>query len=238
MKTSNKILLAIALILVAYLVGYNFALKKVYNTGTYKSRFYQMTPLKFSNFNSINHKAANIVGLKVEQGDKFGVWVSNDMKDRVTVSQQGETLSIAYPDLKDIDRGLDTSIIVTCPNLKNIIASPEKTIKDEWEYAVRSTYITGFKQNSPLKIEAGKRVEILLNKNNLAQLDAVMGQNNAEDPRLTIGSDNHIQIANLQLNGRSQLTLWNPAIGKGNYHFADSSMVTLFGSTLKLVAQK
>ncbi|WP_345953626.1 hypothetical protein [Mucilaginibacter sp. PAMB04168] len=239
MKTSNKILLAAVLIVVAYTVGYDFALKAEYDKGAYKNKFYRMTEFKVSNFDSISHNTTNIAGVKIEQGDKYGVWVDDNMKDQVKIEQQGTTLNINCDTTKDLRRRpYYASIVITCPKLKGLSTHQLKTAHDEDNANGDGRIeIIGLNQTVPLSITADKGVDILLSKNKLGMLNVNLGT--AKDrAELFIYNSNSIQVANLQLKGRSQLNLDNPTIVKGNYHFGDSTMVTLSGQALKLVPQQ
>lgn len=242
MKTSNKIFLAAILLLFAYLVGYDFTLKAEYEKGTYKSRFYGMTEVKLSNFNVINHKAGNMVGLRVEQGKAYGVWVEQYFKDRITISQSGQTLTIKYTG-KDVRQWSDrTGIIITCPVISQITATPfamPKDFEEEDEFSTRGIVeVAGFRQTLPLTIKSDKTISFDLAKNTLAQLDANFGTTPKDRPHLTINKNNKIESANLNLKGSTQLSLYGPAVAKPNYHFGDSIMVTLSGSSLKMVQPK
>jgi hypothetical protein len=242
MKTSNKIFLAAILLLVAYLVGYDFTLKAEYEKGAYKNRFYGMTEVKLSNFNVINHNAGNMVGLHVEQGKAYGVWVEEYFKDRITISQSGQTLTIKYTG-KDVRQWSDNAgIIITCPVISQVTATPfamPKDFEEEDEFSTRGIVeLEGFKQTLPLTIKSDKTINFSLAKNTLAQLNADFGTTPKDRPRLTINQSNQIEAANLNLKGGTQLSLYSPSIAKPNYQFGDSIMVTLSGSALKMVQPK
>jgi hypothetical protein len=242
MKTSNKIFLAAVLLLIAYLVGYDFTLKTEYEKGAYKSRFYGMTEVKLSNFNVINHNAGNMVGLHIEQGKAYGVWVEEYFKDRITISQSGQTLTIKYTG-KDVRQWSDRAgIIITCPVISQVTATPfamPKDFEEEDEFSTRGIVeLEGFKQTLPLSIRSDKSISITMSKNSLSELNASVGNSPKDKPRLTIGDDNHIAAANINMQGAAQLSLYGPAIEKPNYHLGDSTMITLSGSSLKMVQPK
>lgn len=238
MKTSNKIFLVAALLLFAYMVGYNFTLKAEYKKGTYKSRFYGMQQIKLQNFNSIDHKAANMAGLRIEQGNTYGVWINDYLKDRITFSQSGQTLMINYTG-KDVRQWYKTGIIITCPVISKVLAAPfimPKNFEEEDEFSMQGRVeIAGFKQTLPLSVRSDRSIDVNIIKNDLDEFNATLGSTNADKPELSIEHSNHIQVANINLKGKANLNLNNPVIDKSNYQFEDSTAVTLSGSALKLL---
>jgi hypothetical protein len=242
MKTSNKILIAAGLFLLACLIAYDFTLKTEYEKGAYKSRFYGMTEIKLKDFNAINHRAGNMVGLQIEQGKTYGVWISKYYKDKVKITRQGKTLNIDYVNYDESDvhhSGYALAVTVICPVMTNVNATAYVPQKPELGFSLNgSILISGFKQSQPLSIKADKWIEVNLSNNTLTQLNADLGTTLEDAPKLTIDLNNHIQNANINLNGKSALNLYNPAIVKPNYHFSDSTTVTLSGSSLKLMQLK
>jgi len=254
MKTSNKLLIAAGVFLLACLVGYDFTLKTEYDKGAYKSRFYQMTALKFTNFKIINHKAGNCLGLRVEQGDNYGVWVSNNYKDMVEITQNGQTLTIKYSGKDFYNLGDYSGIIITCPVLNELTAMPALIPKiSDYGYD-GNIEIEGFKQTVPMTLKSNQSINFTMDYNSLSELNVSMGNNvyapgryydrannliavNGK-PQLYIGSSNSIKVANLNMQGGSQLNLQGPVIGKPNYQLADNATITLSGSSLKLVQPK
>jgi hypothetical protein len=238
MKTSNKIFLAAALLIFVYLVGFDFTLKAEYEKGTYKSRFYGMQQIKLQNFNNIDHKAANMVGLRIEQGSTYGVWVHNYFKDEVTISQSGQTLTINYTG-KDVRQWYKTGIIITCPVISEVTAAPfimPKNFEEEDEFFMQGRVeIAGFKQTLPLSIRSDRSIDVKMVKNDLAEFNATLGNTNADKAQLSVEHSNHIQVAHINLKGKAKLNLINPIIIKPNYQFEDSTEVTLSGSALKLL---
>lgn len=238
MKTSNKIFLAAALLIFVYLVGFDFTLKAEYEKGTYKSRFYGMQQIKLQNFNIINHNAGNMLGLRIEQGNTYGVWLNDYFKDRITLSQSGQTLTISYTG-KDVRQWYKTGIIVTCPVISKVTAAPfimPKNFEEEDEFSMQGRVeIAGFKQTLPLSVRSDRSIDLKMVKNDLAEFNATLGNTNADKAQLSVEHSNHIQAANINLKGKAKLNLINPVIVKPNYQFEDSTVVTLSGNALKLV---
>ena len=238
MKKSNKIFLTAALLLFVYMVGYDFTLKAEYEKGTYKSPFYGMKQIKLQKFNSIDHNAANMVGLRIEQGSTYGVWIDSHFIDEISISQSGQTVAINYTGT-DMRQWYKPGIIITCPVVSQVTATPlpmPKGLKNPEEFSVEGLVeIAGFKQILPLSVRSDRSIDVNMAKNDLAELNASLGSTNADKAQLSIEHSNHIQAANLNLKGKARLNLINPFIVKPNYHFGDSTLVTLSGSALKLL---
>src|SRR5471030_1778532 len=114
MKTSNKIIMIAALVVIAWLVIYDNALKAEYVKGDFKKPHYRMQQLNFSNFNVIEHNAGNIIGMQVKKAP-YGVWIDDYAKDKIRVSRHGQTLQIDYIGKENFNdyRG----ITISCPDV-------------------------------------------------------------------------------------------------------------------------
>lgn len=239
MKTSNKIFLAAVMLMLAYLVGYDFTLKTEYDKGGYKSRSYGMTEVKLGKFNVINHRAGNMLGLHIEQGKTYGIWIDKYYKKRIKISQQGQTLNIDYVDKEVRQSGRYAGITIICPVITSVIANTYTPKSVENGFSDNGTIeISGFKQNEPLNVRSDTWIDVHLANNTLNQLNANFGLLPGSSPSLTIDNNNIIKTANLNLKGSSSINLYNPSIAQPNYHFGDSTTVTLSGSALKMVQPK
>lgn len=223
MKTSNKLLLIATLIMFGYLVVFNFQLKAEYLKGDYKSQFYGMQQTPLNSFNTIEHKAANLINLHIEKGPVFAVWMNESVKDRIIITQRNNTLYIDYKDKTHFKNYL-AGIIVTCPAVNSIIAKPI-TIPDTQFWSATTT-ISGFDQDV-MNINANRSTEIELTKNAINNLNAGTGESNAA---LTIQNDNQIKNATFKIAGKSLLkqlaVITNP-----NYSYTDSATITLNGKS-------
>lgn len=222
MKTSNKLLLATAIIILGYLVTYDLALRAEYIKGDFRGQFYHMHHVPVNNFNAIEHNAGNIFAIRVQKGPEFAVWLSDGAEKGISISQHDKTIYIDCKD-KHYRNVQETDVVITCPTVNSITVNPMVTA--EKRYWMQSTKIVGLNQDS-ISITANKS-NIELNKNTLAKLNARIDGHNVD---LTITKDNTIALANLKALGKSQLKLFNPIINKANYTFTDSTEVTLTGS--------
>ena len=246
MKTSNKILIVAVLVVMAWLVIYDTALKAEYVKGDFKKPHYRMQQLNFSNFNIIEHNAGNIIGMRVEKGS-YGVWVDDYIKDKIKVSQHGQTLQVDYIGKENFSdyRG----ITISCPDVVSITSSafigPEKNGMNRYlrkngnsmviDYFQHGTIIvTGFDQPT-LTLQANEFTEFELQKNTMGLLTAKIGDSKNGKAGLTINPDNKITDADLQVPGKRSLTLDNVAIGKITCKMSDSADIQLTGKAVHLL---
>jgi hypothetical protein len=241
MKTSNKLLIAVTFIVISYLTVYDLGLKAEYHLGAFKNRFYHMQSLSFNNFNVIEQNAGNKIDLQIEKGP-YDVRISNDMKDKITVTQHNQTLSINYINKAGIYvNGYQSSIIITCPYVSSVTSKPfimPGTKYDPHAYnPTRTTTIIGFNQPK-MNVEASQFTEIELKNNTLGELGALVGDQPNGKAHLALDSNNHIKMANLQVPGKSNLSLRNLLIDKVNYKLTDSATITLTGKAAHMLTNK
>jgi hypothetical protein len=248
MKTSNKILMAAAFVLIAWLVIYDNALKAEYVKGDFKKPHFHMEQLNFSTFNTIENNAGNIIGLQIEKGP-YGIWIRSDIKDKVKISKHGQTLQIEYIGNEDINFVYSDAISITCPSLISMTTNPfmkpgtvfngryvrkRGTSMVIEYYPHGTTTVTGFDEPS-MSIQANEFTEIHLENNTIGQLHAQVGDSKKGNAGVTIGADNKITDADLLVPGKSSLILDNVAIGKITYKMADSADVQLTGKSVHLL---
>lgn len=224
MKTSNKLLLTATVIIFTYLAVYDFQLKAEYVKGDYRSRFYNMKHTALNRFTSIENNAGNKLGVNIEKGPKFEIWINDFLADKVVVTQRNNTL---YIDFKDKQFSFyQAGITIICPAVDSIIASTQ--VSPDWQFSSGKTTVTGFTQDV-MNIRANKLTEIELSKNSLGKLIASTGGSNAT---LTIRSDNQIKAADINIIGKSDLKLFN-TIANSSYNCTDSATITLNGKLFR-----
>lgn len=228
MKTSNKLLITATIIIIGYLVAYDFSLKAEYIKGDYKSRFYNMKRIPVSGFDAIENNAANFTDLTIEQGPEYGIWINERIKDKVVITKNNKTLLINYK----ADNGFTYRhhMIITCPDLRSIITRPE-FVQGE-QAAGAETQVTGFNQDM-MTIQAANGTSIALVHNNINKLNAGTTDSKAT---LTIHGENTIKDASFNILGRSELKLLNPAIAKSHFNYTDSTTMTLSGRALHILS--
>ena len=241
MKTSNRLLLLLGIIIVSSLIFYNFGLRAEYIKGEYKSRFYQMTNKKIEGFTSIENNASNLY-VRIEQGDKFAVWYKNDVKNKIKFSKKNNTLIIDFKkENNEDDYFREENLIIICPRLENLIAKKlyaGGNIKDKKsaKYYIPEGEITvyGFNQEKfNLLVNSFTKVNLEGNKYN--NLTAEVGDDKSSIGTLNIKNNNEINNLAVEVKGKSILNLKNPLIKTAQFQLSDSANINLSGRTLKLL---
>ena len=237
MKTSNKLLIVIAIIVIGFLIVFNAGLKAEYLKGDFKTRFYQMEQLSFKNFSNIKHNVGDRINVKIEKGDTFQVWVKTFIKDEVDIKQVGQTLVI---NAAQNNKGWNSSssIIIICPKIDSLtitsdIEANNKTIDEDATYNVYNL-ISNFKQPK-MFIKLNKLTALELEANSIDELQAIAGDKLIGKAYLDINHTNNFKVANIQVPGKSELKLENPTVGKLNCTIADDAKITTFGKSLPLM---
>jgi len=221
MKTSNKLILAATVVVFAYLVVSDFALKAEYATGNYKKEHYAMDDIALKSFTTIQNNAGNMIDIQIIRGDKFEVFMREGVKDRVTISQKNDTVFI---DNNGQHEGIVYgAITIKCPYFNNLIVNADTSGGNTTNLL---NNVFGFNQPS-LTIRATKWSYIQLAGNNFTQLDARM---DGENSHLLINKNNSIGAANFEMLGKSELELVYPIINKVSYKVSDSAKLIISGS--------
>ncbi len=236
MKTSNKLLLTAILIIIVSMVTYDFALRAEYRKGTYKSRFYNFEKTTDTKaFNMLDNRAANLVSVRVERGDHFGIWMMNDLKDHIRISHNENALVIDVIDKKSPNTNIyKNGIIIICPSLNKVTTSPFFISKEDEErsyYSNSNTSLVGFNQKN-LELYINKETQLDLDKNKIANLQAFIGDNLTKHASLTIRSNNQFDVATIAVAGKNSLEIENPKITKSDFTIADSAKIISRGSFL------
>lgn len=239
MKTSNKLFLTAILIIIISMVTYDFALRAEYKKGTYKSRFYGFEKTTaFNGFNKIDNRAANLISIKVEKGNEPGIWVKSVWKDRFKISRKGTTLVVEVEN-KESTRvsSYDNSITIICPFIDRITTAPY--LGKSGQNLIHSrgkTTVSGFTLDK-LSLEISKGVELFLERNKIAGLQALVGDQMSDNASLVISSSNQIGNATIDVPGKNHLEIENSVIAKQNFTIADSATIAFSGSFLKLLGK-
>lgn len=238
MKTSNKLLLAIGLIILACLVGYNFALKKEYDKGEFRSPFYGMHKLNLGDFKTINNRAANVMSIQIKHDATYQVWVRPEVEGMIKITSDGYTLSVNYT--KEVQPNIyyDNPIIVTCPQIDSVVTDGP-TVKenqqaiDNYNPYIR-TKVEGFTQPH-LGVKANNRTLITLDNNKFNRLNTLLGDNKGGRGFLTITDNNKINFANFNVKGKSELKLYGHGVTRSSNHISDSASISLNHGALPLL---
>lgn len=241
MKTSNKWLLAAALLLLGSLTAYNMGLRAEYRTGAYKNPNYNTTALNFKDFTEIDLQAANVVGLKVVAGP-YGVRLNKNAGKYVKVTQQGQRLTVAvvFPEGRESVGGRQ-ALTISLPQLARLTATStyllnSKPVTDKHPVGL-SVRIEGFRQDS-LRVQQDHGTQVELARNQLGFLRAEAGRTPGSHPQLRIEGSNRIGGAFLSVQNQGHLQLEAGGITNLRTQFGDSAVANLTGAGLKNLGQR
>ena len=237
MKTSNKFLILITIVIISFMVIYDNDLKAEYVKGDFKSRFHNMEQLSIKDFHNIDILSADVIDVTIEKGPKFAVWVNKNFKDDIKLYKQGKTLMIKYTGPAEQYNYYSGAIIITCPQLDSLTTTAntaQKVEKFQSNTYVGDIDVIGFDQQK-MVLKANRLTQIELKNNKIENMQAVIGNNSNDIGSLNINSSNQIKLANIKVNGISELKMSNPKITTIEHSFSDSASLILSGSALRLL---
>lgn len=223
MKTSNKLLIAIAALTMVALVTFDLALRAEYLKGDFKSHYYGLKSLSLKDFDAIEDYTSTETYLSVTQGQPFEVWVSKDAEKDLTFTIENRVLKIDFKTTNN-DKPRTHNIEIHCPQLKSLCTELKNSPKTLYAYG--NVNIAIFKQDS-LQIKTNALGNVFLTAVSLKKLNIQMQQG-----EMTIGGDSKIDMANLKVYDNGKLDIKDADIGKVNYHFSDNASVTFSGRSL------
>jgi hypothetical protein len=236
MKTSNKLLLAVLLIISAYCVASAFALKTEYLKGDYKSRFYRMTNFNLSDFDAVYADIPN-TAITIEQGDKFAVWVTSDLHD-IEVARKNNTLTLNYKSTTRPTYGYGSSVVIICPRLVSLTLGTK--LPREQKLAIQQDFITnkidgafntisGFKQDT-MAVEVNNATHLNLGKSAIQSFNAVVNWGG-----LSVSRDNKLNIANFDIKNYCEFDLDHADIKKPTYKLSNTAKIIVTGEAVPLL---
>jgi len=226
---------AAVLVILGSLTAFNVKMKQIYLTGSYKSRFNGMDFKAMKGVENLDIRNANKLGIQIEQGEKEGIWIRGDVKDKYTVDFQQHTLTLDVSKrAKEEGDDLWGDIVIITKTLKQVTTSPYLTAKENPTDHVGNVDLKGYHLNH-LNLRIGLGAAVSLNKMEMDTLNAVVGDKQSVNASLYIASDTKINAAILNVPGKSLLTLANPTITKAVYNLSDSATVSLNGKLVKMI---
>jgi hypothetical protein len=235
MKTSTMIIITAVLIIMGCLTAFNYNLKGEYLNESYKSRFRNMKFAPLKGVEKMDMQDANLLGATIEQGDKEGIWINNDILDKVQYVQHGNVLTLkAAKDYKTNEVITQSNgVIVVTKTLSSVMTTPNSQVSDKY-MASAGIGISGYQLDS-LDLQIGRHISLSLDKMNINTLHANVGDKAHGQAALVLSSGMKINTAELNVPGNSRLDLYNPLIVKATYNICDSATVTLSGRPVKMI---
>ena len=236
MKTSNKFLILITIVIIGFMVIYDNDLKAEYLKGDFKNPFRDLQKVAIDGFTNVDHRSADVIDASVEYGPEYSIWVNKNLKDRVQITKQGKTLVIKFIGRPEDRLYFSPGVTITSPRLDSITTTANaEPLKDLKEKGITGDVdIIGFNQ-SKMVLKANRFTQIELKNNKIENMQAVIGSNLMGVGSLNINSSNQIKLANIKVNGTSELKMTNPNITTLEHSFSDSASLILSGSALRLL---
>ena len=235
MKKSTIMITAAVLVILGSLTAFNIKIKQIYLTGSYKSRFNGMDFTPLNGLENIDIQNANKLGIKIEQGEKEGIWIGKTSKDIHQLDFHDHTLKMGFSEeaKKNGYYSWDEVVIIT-KNLKKVKTMPYISNPEDANNITGTLEIKGY-QIKNLDLQVGLGGTFFLYKMQMDTLNAIVGDEKNGKAALYISSDTKINTANLNVPGKSTLTLADPKITKAVYNLSDSATVSLNGKMVQLI---
>jgi len=235
MKKSTIMITAAVLIILGSLTAFNVKIKKIYLTGAYKSRFNGMHFTPMSGLQNLDIRNANKLGITVEQGDKEGVWIREDIKETYLLDFHQHTLVLdVSKEAKEKGHNSWGDVLIITKTLNKVTTTPYLMDQESDANHNGNVELKGY-QLTKLDLNIGLGGTVSLYKMQLDTLSAIVGDKKTGNAGLFIASDTKINTANLTVPGRSTLTLADPKITKAVYNLSDSATVSLNGKLVQLI---
>ena len=243
MKTSNKLLLTALIVLLCSLAAYNMILKSAYETGAYKDPLSNHVQLGFEGFEEVDVNASNMLRVKIEASDTYGVYQQKDTEEMIQVTQEGNRLKVdvILPNEKEGLGGYRNTqhVVIRTPAVKSIRANAVYTVAGKPTTTRHKLYapnyfgllIEGFHQEH-LQLELDNGSHVQLAGNQIGTLRATTGRSAGSEPLLQLLPNNKLQQADLNIRNGSYLELQNVPVPQLRYTFSDSAHVSLSGASL------
>jgi hypothetical protein len=235
MKTSTIMIIAAVLVTFASLTAFNIDVKKIYQSGAYKSRFRGMDFTDLKGVDNINIQSADRMTIRIEQGDKEGIYITGDAKNNVIPSIKANTLTLDLSaESKSTGYRSWSDIIITTKNIATLNLGSSNVNDPGKGYKEGDVSLKGFKLNN-LDLTIGKFVNVSLEGISINTLKAQVGNEKDGRAKLSISSDTEINSAQFDVPGASTLELYNPKLVKAVYNLTDSATVTLSGKVVNII---
>jgi len=224
MKTSNKLLLTIALITMGSIVLFDLALRAEYLKGEYKDPHYGLTSIPLKDFDAIEDYTSSETFLDVKQGKKIEVWLSKEAEKDLTFTVENRILKINFK-VENNKESRSYNINVSCPVLKSLSTGKpagHPKIVNNWG----NVSITGFTQDT-MQINVNGPGNVYAGVLFLKKMNATITQGS-----LGLGDGSKADTANFDIRDNCTLNNGGMQTGKVNYKVEGNATVTLSGSSV------
>jgi hypothetical protein len=242
MKTSNKYLLASAVLTLLSLVVYDLFLRAEYRSGNYADPYKDFVTLKFKDFDVLDLPSSTAANVKIVQGP-FSIRMDKDAADFVQVNQEGKRLQIkAGFDGNYQSTSNPYILLISCPKLSEVSTNAnyhanntevtDTIVREDWN--MRQVWIDGFSLDS-LHISQDYGSTVVLENNHIRAISANIGKSRGSGSYLIIHDNNEFTNADLDIQNNSKLFLDNAKIQNLNYQLGDNSKLIVTGKAKNLL---
>ena len=248
MKTSNILLIAAILVLLASIIAFDFGIKARYNKGDFRNPYEEFIALNFKDFDSIHVNATTMANVKFVQGP-FKVQVFEDKAEMVKVTQLGRVLSINVIKEGENYEQAPFTLLISCPKISQLIADDKYFENGNFRVdtnakldivnnnriveASKKVLVEGFDQDSISIIQNnGSHVRLVNNRFN--RINAIIGRSLKSTSFLTVDDKNVFDNAQFDIRNNSQIFLSKATIKKLEYTLATDAKVTFSGASVNL----
>ncbi len=238
MKTSTILILTTVLVILGFLVAFNFKMKQEYDyeLGKGQYRFMEFTPLK--GVEKMDFKLADGSQVKIVQGSKEGMWVNKRMRDNVTFKIAGHTLSLSlsHEHTRTEFSSWNADIVITTKILKAVEAHAYYSNRSEFKANSEGTCFIDVDGYQPdlFDLKIGEYVNATLDHMQIDTLKADIGEI-SKKAGLTLLSGVKANVAQINIPGNGQLSLYNSKIVKTTYNLSDAATVAVNGKVVKMI---
>lgn len=225
MKTSTKLILGAILVIIGCLITYNFKLKGMYDTKSYRNPYNGMEFTPLSGIEKLNVQSANTMNIKVLQGDKEGIWVDVKFKNNVQFSANGSALNIDFLDvaIENKRRLLESTVVVITRKINSVTTIHTKMKIDD-PYTKGQIALENYKIDK-LDLQVASDLNVNLNNLRINVLNAVVGDQYPGIAMLRLPYNTSVNTANFNVGINGSLNLDGAKIIKTVSHIADSAKV-------------
>jgi len=236
MKTSNKLIIVVVLVILFSLVVYDLLLKAAYMSGDYKIPYKNYVSLPWKDFDIVEVNSSTAANVQFVQGP-FSVKIDDRALEYTTVRQQGNRLQINANFEHNYSWNPHPYILlISCPKLTKVYANAtyyddkrpvtDTIVREGWN--MRKVLIDGFKQDS-LTVEQDYGSTVILSNNTIHSLHADIGKSERSGSVIILEKSNQFDNASLDIGNRSKLQLENCKISHLAYHVADNAKLIVSG---------
>lgn len=221
MKTSNKLLIAILILVIISMVSFDMALRAEYKKGDYKSPYYNMVPVPVKDFDAIEDYTSYNTYTDVTTGDNCQIFISKEAQNNLIFTVKNRVLKISFKQATGKEN-LAYAIHIKCPRLNGL----KRALTDGAKIIYDSGNLTlGIFNQDSVRLENSAPGIINLTPVDVKKVKVIMW-----DGLLNIGGNGNADTANFDIRNGSRLNIGKIKMRKINYKLDDNAQVTLSGA--------